>query len=433
MWDRLGAQGREPVPHAPLLPAAVPGDARSRAPRGGTGPSRPSARCASARSTAAPDRSPAAAATRTTDFVALTARRPVVEAALEPDGQRDRRCRRSGGVSRSTPCSPVTPAVAGIPHVDRRRAPMPARRSRPTSSSTRPVAVEPSGTGSRRSVPAGRRGARGLRVRVLRPSLPLGRRQCAAEPRSAAPALRLGVGAHPPRRQRHWGLGIIVSAQRHPDARAPRRRAAGRRPGAASRSSPTGSTASRSATAWRSWRRSRTVTGRSCIDGEPVATGVVAVGDAWACTNPSVGRGSTIGLLHAVALRDLLRDRAATIPSTFAAGVARRDAWRRSSRGTGRRSATTGTASVRSRPCARRRRTRPTTRRTRSPRRSSSGRCSDPGPAARLPRRRGDDACPRRRSPRPGVFEKVLADRRPWRDAEVPAPDRAGLLELVGA
>jgi 2-polyprenyl-6-methoxyphenol hydroxylase-like FAD-dependent oxidoreductase len=44
------------------------------------------------------------------------------------------------------------------------------------------------------------------------------------------------------------------------------------------------------------------------VDGVPVATGVVAVGDAWACTNPSIGRGCTIGLMHAEALRDLVRD-----------------------------------------------------------------------------------------------------------------------------
>lgn len=44
------------------------------------------------------------------------------------------------------------------------------------------------------------------------------------------------------------------------------------------------------------------------VDGMPVATGVLAVGDSWACTNPSVGRGISIGLLHAVALRDLLRE-----------------------------------------------------------------------------------------------------------------------------
>ncbi|MEO5840055.1 MAG: FAD-dependent oxidoreductase [Acidimicrobiales bacterium] len=43
------------------------------------------------------------------------------------------------------------------------------------------------------------------------------------------------------------------------------------------------------------------------IDGNPVAAGVVTLGDAWACTNPSVGRGAAIALTHAVALRDLLR------------------------------------------------------------------------------------------------------------------------------
>ena len=47
---------------------------------------------------------------------------------------------------------------------------------------------------------------------------------------------------------------------------------------------------------------------RLVVDGEPVATGIVAVGDAWACTNPSLGRGAALGLLHACALRDLLRE-----------------------------------------------------------------------------------------------------------------------------
>jgi len=44
------------------------------------------------------------------------------------------------------------------------------------------------------------------------------------------------------------------------------------------------------------------------VDGDPVATGIVAVGDAWACTNPSLGRGATLGLLHAGGLRDVLRE-----------------------------------------------------------------------------------------------------------------------------
>jgi flavin-dependent dehydrogenase len=44
------------------------------------------------------------------------------------------------------------------------------------------------------------------------------------------------------------------------------------------------------------------------VDGLPVATGVLPLGDSWACTNPSVGRGVSIGAIHAAALRDLLHD-----------------------------------------------------------------------------------------------------------------------------
>ena len=47
---------------------------------------------------------------------------------------------------------------------------------------------------------------------------------------------------------------------------------------------------------------------RLVVDGHPVATGIVAVADAWACTNPSLGRGAAIGLVHAGCLRDVLRD-----------------------------------------------------------------------------------------------------------------------------
>ena len=38
---------------------------------------------------------------------------------------------------------------------------------------------------------------------------------------------------------------------------------------------------------------------RFVFDGKPVATGFAAVGDAWACTNPSAGLGISVGLLHA--------------------------------------------------------------------------------------------------------------------------------------
>jgi 2-polyprenyl-6-methoxyphenol hydroxylase-like FAD-dependent oxidoreductase len=47
---------------------------------------------------------------------------------------------------------------------------------------------------------------------------------------------------------------------------------------------------------------------RFVVDGRPVATGFLAVGDSWACTNPSVGRGASMATLHATALRDLLRE-----------------------------------------------------------------------------------------------------------------------------
>ncbi|SNR55058.1 FAD-dependent oxidoreductase [Blastococcus mobilis] len=42
---------------------------------------------------------------------------------------------------------------------------------------------------------------------------------------------------------------------------------------------------------------------RLVVDGEPVVTGVVQVGDAWACTNPSAGRGLSVGLAQAQLLR----------------------------------------------------------------------------------------------------------------------------------
>jgi 2-polyprenyl-6-methoxyphenol hydroxylase-like FAD-dependent oxidoreductase len=56
---------------------------------------------------------------------------------------------------------------------------------------------------------------------------------------------------------------------------------------------------------------------RFAVDGRPVATGFAAVGDAWACTNPSAGRGLAVGLLHAQTLCHLVRDHLDD-PATFA-------------------------------------------------------------------------------------------------------------------
>jgi flavin-dependent dehydrogenase len=46
---------------------------------------------------------------------------------------------------------------------------------------------------------------------------------------------------------------------------------------------------------------------RFVVDGRPVITGFAAVGDAWACTNPSAGRGLSVGLIHAQLLRNVVR------------------------------------------------------------------------------------------------------------------------------
>ena len=48
-------------------------------------------------------------------------------------------------------------------------------------------------------------------------------------------------------------------------------------------------------------------TRRFVVDGTPVATGILTVADAHSCTNPSIGRGITIGLRHIVVARDAVR------------------------------------------------------------------------------------------------------------------------------
>src|SRR5712691_2913782 len=54
------------------------------------------------------------------------------------------------------------------------------------------------------------------------------------------------------------------------------------------------------------------------VDGAPVATGVAAVGDAWACSNPTVGRGVSIGMLQAAVLRDTIAGTGLDDPWEFA-------------------------------------------------------------------------------------------------------------------
>jgi flavin-dependent dehydrogenase len=56
-------------------------------------------------------------------------------------------------------------------------------------------------------------------------------------------------------------------------------------------------------------------------NGAGPALGVLSLGDAWACTNPSMGRGMTLGLAHAAILRRVVReagDNPAELVSRFA-------------------------------------------------------------------------------------------------------------------
>jgi 2-polyprenyl-6-methoxyphenol hydroxylase-like FAD-dependent oxidoreductase len=47
---------------------------------------------------------------------------------------------------------------------------------------------------------------------------------------------------------------------------------------------------------------------RCVVDGTPVVTGLVTVGDSSCCTNPSLGRGMTMGLMHAAGTVEVVRD-----------------------------------------------------------------------------------------------------------------------------
>jgi 2-polyprenyl-6-methoxyphenol hydroxylase-like FAD-dependent oxidoreductase len=59
-------------------------------------------------------------------------------------------------------------------------------------------------------------------------------------------------------------------------------------------------------------------------NGAGPALGVLSLGDAWACTNPSMGRGISLGLAHAAILRRVVReagDRPADLVSAYAAAT----------------------------------------------------------------------------------------------------------------
>jgi len=60
------------------------------------------------------------------------------------------------------------------------------------------------------------------------------------------------------------------------------------------------------------------------VEGRPVVTGLIALGDAAIATNPSLGRGASIGALQATVLRDVLVGAPAEPEVAFAAAAAER-------------------------------------------------------------------------------------------------------------
>ena len=112
-----------------------------------------------------------------------------------------------------------------------------------------------------------------------------------------------------------WGVGITTSSR----DRALR----------ALRHAPCWEAAARSYPATAGWIDAEPITGISVmagiedrqrqlvVDSVPVVTGLVAVGDAWASTNPSLGRGASIGALHACVLRDVVAKEGTADPDTL--------------------------------------------------------------------------------------------------------------------
>lgn len=167
-------------------------------------------------------------------------------------------------------------------------------------------------------------------------------------------------------------------------------------------------------------------------DGTPVATGVLAVGDAWACTNPSVGRGVSIGLLHALALRDHLRDASPDDPVELARGwhdatLGSVEPWYRATLSYDRHRLAEIDAEVDG-----------TTYESDDPvyaitKALEFAAGSDPEALRAALRVAGMLDLPDDALARPGVFDAVLAVGDAWRGAEVMAPSRQEMVGIVGA
>lgn len=172
---------------------------------------------------------------------------------------------------------------------------------------------------------------------------------------------------------------------------------------------------------------------RFVVDGEPVVTGVLAVGDSWACTNPSLGRGITMGLMHALALRDLLRSDAGDDPIRLA--LAWDEAtdttvrpWYEATLSFDRHRLSEISAEIEGMPYDS---DDPAFEMTKAMMHASS---QDGDIFREFVRVMGMVQSPNEMLAKPGMFDKVVELGAGWRDAPpLPGPDRRQLLEIVHA
>jgi 2-polyprenyl-6-methoxyphenol hydroxylase-like FAD-dependent oxidoreductase len=167
------------------------------------------------------------------------------------------------------------------------------------------------------------------------------------------------------------------------------------------------------------------------VDGQPVATGVVAIGDAWACTNPSRGRGASIGMLHGLALRQTLRDVGLDDPTGFVLAFGQATAtevepWFEWSRFESRHRLAEIDAGIRGEIYE------PHDRRWEMEQALAAAARVDPDCLRLLARRSALLIEAEERSlSADGVGERVMSLGADWRDRPIPAPDRHTLVELA--
>jgi 2-polyprenyl-6-methoxyphenol hydroxylase-like FAD-dependent oxidoreductase len=168
------------------------------------------------------------------------------------------------------------------------------------------------------------------------------------------------------------------------------------------------------------------------LDGAPVATGVLPVADSWACTNPSLGRGCSIGAMHALALRDMLRDAALDDPI----GLATRwhevteetvEPWYRSTLAFDRHRLAEIEAGIEGKEYD------PGDPEWEIAQALTHAATSDPDLIRAFLRVAGVLELPADSLAAPGLMEKVIELGAGWRDAEVLAPTRDELVGIVAA